>query len=156
MSDYRMAQPTDSPVYCGIDPDLKKSGVAIVKDGQLRELISIPFHQLMMWIECHPEYIYALENVNINKSLYAKHSKKPESVKLRIAQNVGQCKAVATLIQEKFDQLELVYELVTPLKGRLKECKTNTKLFKQLTGWQRQSNPDNRDAAMLLFRYMKK
>ena len=156
MTEYQMANTRKIQYRVGIDPDLTASGVAVMCNGVITELHTMPFFELMDFIQHHKTAIFSLENVNANKSLYAKHDGKPALVKMRIAQNVGMCKAIGTLIQQKLEREKCIYELVTPLKGTAKKAKTDAKLFNKLTGWEGRSNADNRDAAMLLFRYMNK
>ena len=155
---YSLAKPQETIVRVGIDPDLTASGVAVMTNGVITSLHTMPFFELMDYIDLNRNagVIYSLENVNINKPLFGKWSKEPHKVQLKIAQDIGKCKAAAILIQEKLEQVGAVYELVTPLKGIAKKCKTDAKLFNRLTGWEGQSNPDKRDAAMLLFRYLHK
>ena len=155
--EYTMADISQERIlHIGIDPDLTASGVAMVQDGELTYLQSLTFFQLITLIECFPKAIYSMENVMINKPLFGKYDKLPLKVKLKIAQDVGKCKAAAILIQQKLEIVGCVYELITPLKGTAKKCKTDAKLFNRLTGWEGQSNPDKRDAAMLLYRYLDK
>ena len=156
MNEYTMATPQDTILRIGVDPDLTGSGVAVMVNGEITSLHTMPFFDLLDFIDNHQQAIFSVENVNANKALYATHNGKGARVREKIAQNVGQVKAVGRLIAEYLDRNKCVYELVTPLKGLPKQAKTDATLFNKLTGWEGRSNADNRDAAMLLFRYMNK
>ena len=157
MSKFKMAQPQDVIVRCGLDPGLRGTGVALMCDGKLYQLASMKFHDLMNFIKTHKGVIYSLEDVSANKPLFIKPGTEDrEKVLLKRAQDVGKCKAVGILIAEKLEAVGAKFELVRPLKGMAKKCKTDKQLFNRLTGWEGQSNKDSRDAAMLLFRYIKK
>jgi len=144
-----------SVLRIGIDPDLQASGIAIMEDGKLTDLTNLSFHQLMTFIECHPQAIYSVEDVEALKPTFQR-KKVTQAGMLKIAQNVGQVKAVGRLIVLKLEDLGLVHELIKPLRGQVKKAKTDAKFFNQLTGWDSRSNADNRDAALLLLRYLKK
>lgn len=134
----------------GIDPDLKASGVAVVCHGEIEQLLALDFFALQQFIDEHKDSaIFALEDVESNKSLYAKHDRKKERVRERIAQNVGQVKAVARLIQQYLDRTGAQYQMIKPLKGRFKLAKGDSTYFNRLTGWVGQSSEDKRDAALI-------
>lgn len=134
----------------GIDPDLEASGVALVINGQLVEMKTLSFFSLMELIRSYKdEALFAVENVELNKALYAKHNGKNQRVRERIGQNVGQVKAVARLIEQWLIQSNAPYVMVAPLKGRFKKAKEDKEYFNRLTGWTGNSNADKRDAAMI-------
>ena len=137
----------------GIDPDLEASGVAIVRNGQIESLQNMDFFDLQEFIqlqkEVDPDVIFAVENVELNKALYAKHNGQKAKVREKIGQNVGQVKGVARLIEKYLARLDCRYVMVTPLKGRFKKAKEDKHYFNRLTGWTGNSNPDKRDAAMI-------
>lgn len=137
----------------GIDPDLEASGVAVVRNGQIKTLTTMDFFDLQELIQLHNEanhdVIFAVENVELNKALYAKHNGKKHRVRERIGQNIGQVKGVARLIEQYLVRLNCRYVMVAPLKGRFKKAKEDREYFNRLTGWQRSSNADKRDAALI-------
>ncbi|WP_067517871.1 hypothetical protein [Endozoicomonas ascidiicola] len=134
----------------GIDPDLEASGVALVKNGQLVDMETLNFFDLQDFITHYKdEAVFAVENVEQNKSLYAHHNGKNQRVRERIGQNVGQVKAVARLIEQFLTRLDAPFVMVTPLKGRFKQAKKDKDYFNRLTGWTGSSNADKRDAALI-------
>lgn len=52
----------------GIDPDLVKSGVALVDVQKILELHALSFCQLTQFIEPHPDAEYVVENVEYDKT----------------------------------------------------------------------------------------
>ncbi len=134
----------------GIDPDLEASGVAVVRHGKLVDMDSLDFFSLLDFIGRYKdEAVFAVENVELNKSLYAKHNNKNQRVRERIGQNVGQVKAIARLIERYLIRIDAHHVMVAPLRGRFKKAKEDKSYFNQLTGWQRSSNADKRDAALI-------
>ena len=137
----------------GIDPDLEASGVATVRNGNIESLCTMDFFDLMNLIQFQNEMdqnvIFAVEDVEHNKALYAKHNGQNAKVREKIGQNIGQAKGVTRLIEKYLIRLNCRYVMVTPLKGRFKQAKKDKTYFNQLTGWTGNSNADKRDAAMI-------
>lgn len=133
----------------GIDPDLEKCGVAFVEDGLLTSLEAHGFFALITLIDLNPDAVYVVEDVELNKAIYARHAGKNAKVRERIGQNVGQVKAVARLIAQYLELKDCRYQMVAPLKGRFKKAKEDRALFNRITGWTGSSNADKRDAGML-------
>lgn len=138
---------TKYPLVVGIDPDLVKSGVAVVKDGVLTDLKNLNFSELRGFIKAHPQAVFVLEDVEINKPVFDR--KVNAQANLRIAQNVGMVKGVARLIAEYLTEQDCLFTMMRPLTGHAKHAKKNADYFRLLTGWEGRSNEDNRDAAML-------
>lgn len=137
----------------GIDPDLVKSGVAMVQNGTIQGMTSMDFWQLCKHIdECVAlGFVFVLEDVEANNFTYARHSKKykPKVVQ-KIMQNVGQVKAISRLIQQYLEGAGAEYYMVKPLVARyMKDCKKDSAKFNARFGWSGRSNEDQRDAAML-------
>ena len=134
----------------GIDPDLEASGVAMVRNGELVDMETLDFFSLMEFINhFKDEALFAVENVELSKALYAKHNGKNQRVRERIGQNVGQVKAIARLIEQYLVRIDAPYVMVAPLNGRFKKAKEDREYFNRLTGWRRSSNADKRDAALI-------
>lgn len=133
----------------GIDPDLKKSGAARVCDGILTELESIPFFDLLRVIdrEHAAGAHFVLENVEVHRPTFSRGVSQASMRK--IAQNVGQVKAVARLLREYLDRIGASYTMLDPLRGVAKSAKKDARIFNRITGWTARSNEDTRDAAML-------
>lgn len=136
----------------GIDPDLKASGVAIVVRNKISELKNMPFPELIEYITAlaaDNEITVKLEDVNAWSSVKHRAGTGPAAMR-KISQNVGQVKAVATLIKQSLNSKGIEVHLVKPLKGEVKmQAKKNSAYFNKLTGWTGSSNEDNRDAALI-------
>ncbi len=135
----------------GIDPDLRKSGVAVVDCGEIKELHSLDAVQLVLF--CRELWVkegatVAMEDPNYNKPIFDRPGVSPQA-RLKIAQNVGQVKAAATLLAEFIMSHGVPVEMVPPLMGYPKAAKKDANLFKQITRWNGSSNEDQRDAAMI-------
>ncbi|EKT4486714.1 hypothetical protein JGK44_001114 [Shewanella algae] len=135
----------------GIDPDLEASGLAIVNRNKIAELKKMPFVELIEFITAlaaHNDVVVKLEDVNLWKSV----KKRPgtnDLVMRKISQNVGQVKATATHIKDLLNSKGINVILVKPLRGPVKQAKTNSAYFNKLTGWNGRSNEDTRDAALI-------
>lgn len=130
----------------GIDPDMRKCGVCVYHGGEIETLMSEDVSQILHSI---PDYInggeiFAIENVNAIKTIYAKNRKGGQAVQSRIAQNVGMVKAAATIIQDYIEHHGGKVILVPPGIG--KKTKNDAKLFAELTGYTGRTNEDTRDA----------
>lgn len=130
----------------GIDPDMRKCGVCAFHGGEIELLVSEYVSQILHSIpDCvKGGEIFALENVNAIKTIYAKNRKGGQAVQSRIAQNVGMVKASATIIQDYIEHHGGNVILVPPGIG--KQTKNNAKLFAELTGYTGRTNEDIRDA----------
>jgi hypothetical protein len=141
--------------YIGIDPDLHKNGMAIIENGEFTRLTVISFPCLCELFESHvmdPEVLFFIEDVNKHKPTFYRGKMSP-SVMNNISQKVGMVKGVGTKIIEMLQHYHCNYVLVAPIKGLLKKTKDDRLLFEKLTGWKGKSNADNRDAAMLIYKY---
>ncbi len=130
----------------GIDPDMRKCGVCVYRGGEIEILMSEDVSQILHSApDCIEKgEIFALENVNEIKTIYAKNRKGGQAVQSRIAQNVGMVKAAATIIQDYIEHHGGKVILVPPGIG--KQTKNNAKLFAELTGYTGRTNEDTRDA----------
>lgn len=131
----------------GIDPDLRKSGVAVVVSGRIEALYSLDFFQLQNLIDGEMQAVFLVEDVESNLPVFNRRLTVRQN--LKVAQDVGRVKGVARLIFEYLIRCNRQYLRVKPLKGHLKKCKTDASRFQQLTGWKHSSNGDQRDAALL-------
>jgi Holliday junction resolvasome RuvABC endonuclease subunit len=129
-----------------IDPDLKKSGVCILNDdGEINFLLSMSICELLRIITVYEDAIFALEDVNKVKTIYARNRRDNASVGLKIAQSVGMVKGAATLIEDLITGITGNSPILAPV-GLGKQFKNDAKLFKELTGYQGSTNEDKRDA----------
>ena len=131
----------------GIDPDLKKSGVAILGDSL--ELKTMTFAETVELFRSQQDKIKKVvieagwENT---KSNFHNRYGQRKSVGERIAKNVGENHATGKLIAEMAKECGLVVVLVKPTRTKLK-----AEDFNRITGWQGRTNQEQRDAAMLVY-----
>ena len=129
-----------------IDPDLKKSGVCVLNNGgEIVVLESMTIYYLLSLINKNQEAIFALEDVNKVKTIYARNRRDNAAVGLKIAQSVGMVKGAATLIEDLITGITGNSPILAPV-GLGKQFKNDAKLFKELTGYKGTTNEDKRDA----------
>ena len=125
-----------------IDPDLRKSGVCqINNNGEIIILKSMTIYELIQHISNNYD-IYVIEDVNKIKAMYSRGAKTNNT---KIAQNVGMCKAAGTIIGELVTAYNGHEPILAPV-GLGKPVKSNSALFKCVSGWTKTSNEDMRDA----------
>jgi hypothetical protein len=159
----------------GIDPDLTKSGVALVVNGKIVFLKSMGFSELISYVvglvAAEQEVVTVLlEDVDNKKPVFPKRLKKAHKgqnpllqfvghapsqsgseakVNMSIAEDLGKVKAAARLIKEVLEENEVTVRLVKPLREPIKTAKKNRDYFNKITGWDGRSNEDTRDAALI-------
>ena len=132
----------------GIDPDLKKCGVVEYSDrgfiieSYKKYTTAMILEDVPVWI--NKGYVFAIEDVNAIKTIYAKHRHATKAVQSRIAQNVGMVKATGTMIIDYIEHHGGKLILVPPGVG--KQTRKNAELFNQITGYTGRTNEDTRDA----------
>ncbi len=132
-----------------IDPDLVKSGVAVIQDGKIQALLALSFYDLTQFIEQHPTALYVIENVEYDKTTYIRPGLSRAAMN-KVAQNVGQVKGTHRQILNWLEAKGCQVKRVAPLKGPVKQrAKKDAKYFNKITGWTGSSNEDKRDAALL-------
>lgn len=148
-------------IVIGIDPDLVKSGVAVVEKGRVVDLHSPDLFDLMdmamEWKALGAHFV--IEDVESMRPTFPRALKGGSRVAqiAKISQNVGQVKAIARVLRAYMDRIGADYTMCKPLGGTAKAAKRNADLFRNLTGWTGRSNEDTRDAAMLaLYGWKKK
>lgn len=131
----------------GIDPDLEKSGVAILDDSL--ELKNLTFSETVDLFRSQQNRIkkVVIEAGWLNKKSNV-HGCYGQSkiVGERIAKNVGENHATGKLLVEMAKSLNLNVVEVRPTR-----TKKNSEEFNRITGWVGRSNQEQRDAAMLIF-----
>ncbi len=137
----------------GIDPDLKKSGVAVVSDGKLQTLDALKLLDLIEFISEHKHCAhFVIENVNHDKATYIRPGTN-KNVMQNISQKVGMVKAIGAVLEEILTDLGAEFTSMKPLRGSVKKAKNDAELFNRMTGWEGKSNQDKRDAALLALSY---
>ena len=133
------------PLIIGIDPDLDKSGVAVL--GQSFELKNLTFAETVELFRSHQDQIkkVVIEAGWQNKKANFRggHSKRAGE---RIAKNVGENHATGKLLVEMAKSFGLAVVEVRPTK-----TKKNSEEFNRITGWQGRTNQEQRDAGMLIW-----
>lgn len=143
----------------GIDPDLSASGVAVTTpDKRIIEMQRVKFSQLVEYMHLQAakvegRILIKMEDPNTLKPTFPRaipRAMNKQAVNNRISQNVGQVKAVATLILEVLIADGFNVVPCRPLMGGHKaRCKKDAAYFNTLTGWTARSNEDCRDAALI-------
>lgn len=134
----------------GIDPDLEKSGVAVL--GQSLELKNLTFAQTVELFRSRQDEIkkVVIEAGWLNKKANFRYSNS-KAVSEQIARRVGLNHAAGILIAEMAKECGLAVVLVKPTRTKLK-----AEDFNRITGWQGRTNQEQRDAAMLLISEIKR
>ncbi|MDN5622726.1 MAG: hypothetical protein L0G93_21690 [Acinetobacter sp.] len=131
----------------GIDPDLEKSGVAVL--GQSFELKNLTFAETVELFRSHQDQIkkVVIEAGWMNRKSNL-HSRIGQSkcAGERIAKNVGENHATGKLLVEMAKSFGLAVVEVRPTK-----TKKNSEEFNRITGWQGRTNQEQRDAGMLIW-----
>ncbi|CAM3899330.1 hypothetical protein [Rheinheimera salexigens] len=143
-------------IIIGIDPDLTASGFAVINGRTIEQLQRVPFAEVVAWLtkQGSPQQLQVkIEEPNLIKPTFPRALPKAinkQAVNDRISQNVGQVKAVATLLIETITAAGYQVKPCRPLMGGHKtRCKKDAAYFNKLTGWTGRSNEDCRDAALI-------
>ena len=131
----------------GIDPDSKKHGVAIYRNGKLTNLEmmdNIEFIDVFRPDSELLKVLVSIENVCANNFVYARNNKGGKSIVANIAMKIGRCQQAQTELMRWLDHYKVDYVLHKPQKGNWAK---NRKQFESVTGWKGQSNEDTRSAA---------
>lgn len=159
-------------IRIGIDPDLTKSGVATVVNGEIVTLKSMGFSELIEFVisKSHLPCAVLLEDVDNKKPVFPKRLRQSvkgqnpllayvghapsqsgsnAKVNMSIAEDLGKVKATARLIKEVLEDNGIKVTLVKPLRGPIKKAKDSSVYFNKITSWTGRSNADTRDAALI-------
>lgn len=131
----------------GIDPDIDKCGVCLLKDGEIAELISMDTATLIRHI-IYGDFLdckIAVENTLKTSAIYTKNRRQQSKVNEKIALSVGKVQGVTKILIDVIEQKYGEKPLLVPV-GVGKQIKNNAKLFRELTGWEGSTNEDKRDA----------
>jgi len=135
----------------GIDPDISKSGFAVLVSGatEFYELTTIPFFEMLDRIQqlnlnAGGVKVYIEAAWLISKSNW--HGGKSMGVAAKIGKSVGANHQVGRLIEEFCIHYQIPYELVKP-----SDSKKDSKFFEQATKYKLRTNQEMRDAGMLIY-----
>lgn len=137
-------------IIIGIDPDITLNGVAIYDTEEKDlELKNLSFWDLIEEIKSYliPIHVVIEAGHLINKSNW--HGSKTVYTAARIGKNVGSNHQVGRLIEEYCLNHGISHELIKPL-GKVK-----ADYFNAVWDWKGRTNQEQRDAAMLIFKYKK-
>ena len=131
----------------GIDPDLIKSGVAILSDSL--ELKTMTFTETVDLFRSQQDQIkkVVIEAgwLNVKSNMHGRLGQR-KSVGERIAKNVGENHATGKLLVEMAKSFKLNVVEVRPTRS-----KKNAEEFKRITGYVERTNQEVRDAGMLIW-----
>ena len=131
----------------GIDPDLTKSGVAILSPSlELKNLTFAETVELFRSQQANIKKVVIEAGWLTKKSNLHSRYGQTKTAGERIAKNVGENHATGKLLVEMAESLGLTVVLVRPTRS-----KKDAKEFNRITGWTGRSNQETRDAAMLIF-----
>lgn len=132
----------------GIDPDAEKFGYARYCDGELMILDNLALPELVGKLidarELSESVVVSIENVMANQFVYARNKKSSKAAESKIAMHIGRCQQAQVELQRWLDHYDIPYVLHKPQRGNWADKR---ELFKRITGWEGQSNADNRAAA---------
>ena len=140
-------------IKVGIDPDLTKSGVCVIKQmpfekKEVLHLTTLPFFstiELIKELAVGNEVMVVIEAGWLNnKSNF--HGNYSANVSARIGKNVGENHAAGKLLAEAMEFYKIPYKLVRPTTE-----KWNAEFFKKVTKLERRTNAEERDALKLIW-----
>lgn len=141
------------PLYIGIDPDVDKSGF-VIWDKEKKALLDVDSATLpeMMTRLLRMKGRIALVIVEagyMNKG--NRHTFKGQTVAAaaKTGENVGRNHQRGMDIVEILEWMKIPYRLQKPITPN--KWKDDAAYFKTITGWHGKTNPEKRDAAMLVY-----
>ena len=152
----------------GIDPDCKKSGLAIYQDGELCELknLSLPeYISFLMDLEkwrlegFHSEI--AIEDSSLNSFFCSRNSSGKDSLheKLKRAMRTGRIQQQSILMGELAEFYGVPVTRYKPCAGNFqktgRKAATNCAMLNAATGWDKKSNEETRSAAYFGYKHLK-
>ena len=140
-------------VFVGIDPDTEKSGFAI-KCGKVFNLYNFTFFELYEKLKTIrenskedniPTEVY-IECGFLNGGNRHKVNSLSNAYNSKIGERIGANHEIAKKICEMCEYLGLDYKQIKPTRS-----KTNSEFFQQITGYDKRTNQEQRDALMLVW-----
>ena len=136
-------------IVIGCDPDSDKHGIAVYEDGVLKGLYNMQLYDIIKTF-LDPIYfdnaLWAVEDVNTNKFVYARNNHASKSAQSKIAMGIGKCQQAQVDLLRMLDAYSANYVLHKPQKGNWAKNKAQ---FEKVTYWTRKSNEDTRSAAFM-------
>lgn len=138
-------------LFIGIDPDIKKSGFAVIVSGatDFYELTTLSFFEMLDRIQelnlNAGGVVVCIEAAwLIPKSNW--HGGKSMGVAAKIGKSVGANHQVGRLLEEFCMHYQIKFELIKPSNS-----KVDSGYFEKLTNYNLRTNPEMRDAGMLIY-----
>lgn len=140
-------------IIVGIDPDVKKSGIAVVdaNTGKIVELLNLNFVAYLKFVKRRQfEIVKIVLSAGwlINKSNFHRLDQKiSKQMGEKLAEGVGRNHQVGILQKEVAEALGIVIQELRP-QGKVEDHQA----FVRMTGYTgKQTNPETRDAGMLVY-----
>lgn len=152
---------TAEPLYIGIDPDVEKFGFAVWHRPlqKFASVESLTLVDLMKKLDDLRDNIalVVVEAGWLNKSNWHL-SYVPKKAKIRnplkyaaeAGEKTGRNQQRGMDIVEILEFMRIPYRLQRPMKPNT--WKNDADMFKKMTGWEKRTNPESRDAAMLIYK----
>ena len=141
-----------SRILIGIDPDITKSGVALI-NGDKKELYNLNFFELFDFFNQvlsqkgkSEEILIVIEAGWLNGGNWHTKNKGSAALNAKIGNNTGRNHETGRKIVEMCEYLEIPFKLLRPTTSKLK-----AKIFKSITKIEGRTNQETRDAMMLIF-----
>lgn len=137
---------TKQKMIIGVDPDIDKSGFAILRNVRELELCNLDFYHMVTFLQNNRDQISKVvieAGWLINKSNW--HNNSNVRVASRVGKNVGENHAVGKLLECVCHGLGVKVQLLVP------QGKKDAATFACLTGYNGRTNQEQRDAGMLVF-----
>lgn len=131
----------------GIDPDIDKSGVAVLHDTKAIEMTTLTFTKTLEFVRMNKPIIKCVyvEAGWLNKKSNW-HGASNMSVAARVGKNVGENHATGKLLIQCIEAEGIKVIPVQPTKTKL-----DAEQFDKLTKYKGRTNQEVRDAAMLIW-----
>ena len=134
-------------VLIGIDPG-KNTGVAIYRDGELRQLLTLTPDMIeSLLVRVRPDLV-VFEDSRKQSAVFSRGTNARAT--LKIARNVGEVDMLCRQIEDMCRRHGLESVGVSPLR---KGAKVDAARFAQITDWTARCNQHERDAAMVAHPY---
>ncbi len=136
-------------IIVGLDPDSQKHGVAVFRDGVLRELLMLDLPNLRRWIDAQTQPLrFSIEDVLAQNFVYTRNTKASKAAQSKVGVAIGRCQQAQAEVMRELDDRGIEYELHKPTAANWAD---STPQFKRFTGWTGKSNPETRSAAYFGF-----
>lgn len=135
-------------ILIGIDPDTEKSGVAIKSDElKLYNMTFFELYDFLTTFKLETETIKVyIECGFLNGGNRHKVSGGSLALNSKIGERIGANHEVAKKLCEMCEYLKIEFIQVRPTK-----TKTNSDYFKKITGYNKRTNQEQRDACLLIW-----